>query len=593
MIELSVETKQPWSYLECTPDEAGPWMILADGVYFDKPSKDGVVPTKFLGQQLYISERVRDIDTGLESVCLVWHENSIRQSTVVARRTIATSAILELANNGLMVNSHNSSLVVQYLAHLLDFHQDRIPMSYVASSCGYKEPDGKRVFKLGNDSITATEDAPLVSFDQQSDTAGILDAYRTGGNPDDWLAVARELGNYPVAAFGVAAAFLSPILNDIKLPQNPIVDFAGVSSCGKTTLLRFIASVWGYPPEANGGLIRSWNSTPVFLERLASLANELPVFLDESHNANPKEVQNIIYQYANGTGRGRGGKSGGVQKVARHRGVLFSAGEVKLSAVGNHDGIGARILGFWGSPFGEGKSDLVRWITGTAYAHYGHAGRTVLYEYMLQGQDGIERVKRAYELALARLSPKAVDGVSERLVSLCAAAEAAGYLANSVLDLGWDVGSIVDQSLDMLLANRKISSAQASIELFGQWWIQHKELFDDANSAGMLSSSRRRVHGRMVPNTDGSKGLAVMQDVIKRVLEDEGYDYRSTIAHWGDRGWIEMDKGRKTKKVRFLGEPINMIVLTKAGLLAAKGGADPEEDVLSELGYDGAHLEES
>lgn len=592
-IRLLETQNETWSYEKCLPDPTANWMLLDDGVYLGINKKGVVVPTKIMGQQLFIGERAKDIDTGDESICLVWHDRGQICTATVLRQDISSGgSILKLANRGLMVHSGNAGKIVAYLDHLLDFNQDSIPVSYVVSSCGYKKPEEHEVFMLGNEMITGDSNAPSVRFDAQADASGILGAYRTGGNIDEWLAMARELGQYPVAAFGVAAAFLPPLLNDLKLPQNPIVDYSGVSSSGKTTLLRLIASVWGYPPEANGGLIRSWNSTPVFLEELARLANELPIFLDESHNANPKEVRNIIYQYGNGTGRGRGAKYGGVQKTARYRGVLFSAGEVKLTDVGNHDGIGARILGFWGSPFGQGKSDLVRRITGIAYTHYGHAGRLFLHQYLLRENECRELLKKIYEVAFTRLSTKANDGISERLASLCAAVEAAGRLANSILDLEWDIEAIVDQAFDAILSNRKVSSVQSSIEAFGEWYVQHKDMFctdDDATP----QSSRHQAHGRKLRTADGTDCVAVMQDVVRGVLEEHGYHFRSTIAHWADRGWLEVDRGRNTKRVRFLGELIHMIVLSEAGITAAKGGMDEDEDVLTRLGYDGTDFEQT
>lgn len=592
-IRLLETQNETWSYEKCLPDPTANWMLLDDGVYLGINKKGVVVPTKIMGQQLFIGERAKDIDTGDESICLIWHDRGQTCTATVLRQDISSGgSILKLANRGLIVHSGNAGKIVAYLDHLLDFNQDSIPVSYVASSCGYKKPEEHKVFMLGNEMITGDSNAPSVRFDAQADASGVLGAYRTGGNIDEWLAMARELGQYPVAAFGVAAAFLPPLLNDLKLPQNPIIDYSGVSSSGKTTVLRFIASVWGYPPEANGGLIRSWNSTPVFIEELARLANELPIFLDESHNANPKEVRNIIYQYGNGTGRGRGAKYGGVQKTARYRGVLFSAGEVKLTDVGNHDGIGARILGFWGSPFGQGKSELVRRITGTAYTHYGHAGRLFLHQYLLRQNECKELLKKIYEVAFTRLSTKANDGISERLASLCAAVEAAGRIANSILDLEWDIEAIVDQAFDTILSNRKVSSAQSSIEAFGEWYIQHKDMFyNDAISA--CKPSRQQAHGRMLSNADGTKGLAVMQDVLRGILQEHCYHFRSTVAHWADRGWLETDKGRNTKKVRFLGDLVNMIVLNEAGIVAARGGTDEDEDVLTRLGYVGSDFEQT
>jgi len=202
---------------------------------------------------------------------------------------------------------------------------------------------------------------------------------------------------------------------------------------------------------------------------------------------------------------------------------------------------------------------------------------------MSQGRRSAEEVKQTYEVAFARLAAESTDGISERLASLCAAVEAAGHLANDVLDLGWNVSRIVDQAFESILGNRDAGSVQTSIEVLGDFWATHKDMFNGTEGVKTAPNARQKAFGRTIGETDGFDCLAVLPPVVEKVLKGNGFDYRSTIAHWSDRGWLLTDKNRRTKKVRFNGEPTNMIVLSPTGLLAAKGGDDWDEDILSEL----------
>lgn len=584
-IKLIETENEPWSYEKCLPDPEGPWTLAEDGLYYDKRVRGGdVIPTKVIGQPLFIKERVKDVDSDDgESVCLVWHDRGRACTALVKRQDIASSGpILKLANRGLMVNSHNSAKLVDYLAHLLDFNQQLIPVSYVASSCGSKQVEEKQIFMLGNDMITADNNSPLVSFDSQSDVGGSLKALRTEGSLDIWIEAAKELREYPLAAFGVAGSFMPPMLNDLNIQQNPLIDYSGPSSTGKSTVMTFAASVWGLPPQHRGGLIQSWQSTPFFLEKLAGMANELPVFLDESHIADPKIVRDMIYSYCNGSGRGRGCGNGNTREVTPFRGVLFSAGEEKLAEVSKYGGMQARIIGFWGSPFGQNKAEFVDRITQIACTNYGHAGRKFLREYMQDRSSCVEVALEVYENSCNRLATKVNDDITGRLAPLCAAVEAAGCLADLILDLGWDMSSIVDHAFKKLLCDRKSDTDQASIETLGEWVLQNE-----------IYNSSKCSSARILKNIDGSMNLAIAVNTVRSILAENGYNYRSILPLWAKRGWLISDGDRNTKKTRINGRSENTVLLNEAGIAAAKGGIDEDDDVLIQLGYDGSDLEQT
>jgi hypothetical protein len=583
-------TVAPWSPDQCTPNSDSAWTLASDGVYYTRKTKSGPITERVLGQQIQVVQRAADLDAAIEYVTIRWgsHMTGWSETTVERRLISDVRSIIALANGGLSVNSNNAKDVVGYLAHVLDYHQLAIPVTSVVSKCGWKRINGEDVFMLGQQSLSISRQQ--VSLSPSADPDGFLDAMGPittepswSKLKKQWVDLARRLGGMPVAAFGVGAAFLPPLLADLKLAQNPILDFGGLSSCGKTSLITMAASVWGLPPEILGGLIRPWASTPVFIERTAALCNDLPIFLDESHLGKAEVVAGITYQYGNGTGKGRGNRDGGVQKTAKYRGVLFSAGEARLTDASNFDGVQGRVCGFWGNPFGVEDTDMITDINKTSTTCYGIVGPLVLRHYMGDRPGNSKRVQNWFTKALARLRPKTQDGIGARLAAICAAVEAAMHLANDVLKLEWNVSTIVDKAFAKVLGGRRVDSATAAMEYILSWTAGHRANFCGGDEAFPTNTwdapTVRDVFGRM---HEGH--FAILPDCLQRTLEAAKIPFRSTIAHWHDRGWLTHDKGHLTFQLRN-GAGRQRYYLTNdlgkkaAGLMAADADPAPETPV--------------
>jgi uncharacterized protein (DUF927 family) len=83
--------------------------------------------------------------------------------------------------------------------------------------------------------------------------------------------------------------------------------FLGGSSQGKSTALSIAGSVLGGGGRL--GFVRQWRSTTNALEPTAEVHNDLTLFLDEIHEAEPAEVVSSVYMLANGMGKARSSKS--------------------------------------------------------------------------------------------------------------------------------------------------------------------------------------------------------------------------------------------------------------------------------------------
>ena len=117
----------------------------------------------------------------------------------------------------------------------------------------------------------------------------------------------------------------------------------GQSSIGKTTVLSAAASAWG-GGEADGRnrFIRSWQTTAVGIEAIASLHSDTLVVLDELHLCDPRVLDPVIYAFANGIGKSRGNVHACLRPTKTWRVFGLSSGEVSSATWLHTGGFAAR-----------------------------------------------------------------------------------------------------------------------------------------------------------------------------------------------------------------------------------------------------------
>lgn len=111
----------------------------------------------------------------------------------------------------------------------------------------------------------------------------------------------------------------------------------GGSSCGKTTACHVAASVWGDKSH-----VRSWRATDNALEGMAALHNDNLLVLDEVGQIKARALDESVYMLANGSGKARAGRDGGLRKQYRWQTIILSSGELGLADKLAEDGRKAR-----------------------------------------------------------------------------------------------------------------------------------------------------------------------------------------------------------------------------------------------------------
>lgn len=144
------------------------------------------------------------------------------------------------------------------------------------------------------------------------------------GTAAQWRKNIGELcvGN-PLMITAVSLAFAGPLLSPLKLEGGGL-HFRGVSSSGKSTLLRLALSVWDKPSESQ------WLTTANALEPTLARKNSTLLAIDELGQASPKDVGAAAYMFGNGKGRSRLQSNGRAAASASWLTSVLSSGEISL-----------------------------------------------------------------------------------------------------------------------------------------------------------------------------------------------------------------------------------------------------------------------
>lgn len=229
-----------------------------------------------------------------------------------------------LARRGLFVNPArgDGAALCEYLAGVVTAKRAR-----VVARTGWHRIDGARVFVLPDEVLGE----PPVEVIYQP-VAREPSLFNAGGTLDDWqeAVAARCVGNSRLV-LAVSVAFAAPLL-ELLAEDGGGLHLRGASRVGKTTALRVAASVWGGEAGAGaGGYIRQWRATSNAVEGVAAAHSDTLLALDELGQADARDIGATAYMLANGQGKSRADRSGGLRAPLRFRTLFLSTGELGLA----------------------------------------------------------------------------------------------------------------------------------------------------------------------------------------------------------------------------------------------------------------------
>ena len=480
-------------------------------------------------------QRLVNIDSGEERLKIAYKKGKIWRSVIAEKSVIASSSsILQLAANGVVVNSENAKALSTYLLDIENLNYDYIP-------------EQKSVGRLGW--VSDKKFSPYVDelvFDGENNFKHIFNAVKSSGERQKWIDAMLDMRKEKSAGrLFLAASFASVLLEPCGLLPFFLHAWGGTET-GKTVGLMIAASVWACPKM--GEYIGTFNSTLVGQEMMASFLNSLPMCMDElqiQSSAGIKDFDKIIYQLTEGVGRTRGAKTGGLQKVNTWRNCIITNGEHPISNANSGGGAVNRIIEFECSE--KVYSDLVG-ICAVINQNYGFAGREFV-EFLQQ--EGAAEVVNAVQKELYRELLKS-DSTDKQAAS-ASAILAADYIATELIFN--DGNNLTVEDMTKIMTKKDdVNVNRRAYEFILELVTRNLNRFK-ANEYG-------EYQGEIWGKTDKDH-IYIIKSVFDREMQNAGFNSTAFLS-WAKRCEIvSVAKERRTKMVRIAGTLTNCVCIRK------------------------------
>ena len=509
---------------------AGDWEADDSGIF----KKNGYNDEVACPHPIMPVERLVNIDTGEEKLQLAFRKGTIWRKIIVSKTVLASSnKVTELAGSGIAVTSQNARAFIQYISDMENMNYYLIPEKKSIGRFGYIPDEGFSPFVDG------------LIFDGDSNFKAMFQTVRSRGSETKWLETAAEVREMSTTVkIILAASFASVLLEPLNcLPF--FVHLWGVDSgTGKTVALMVAASVWGDP--AVGAYVKTFDGTVVGMEKTAAFLNNLPFCLDELQLAKDSKGRTTfdVYKLAQGVGRTRGNRSGGVDLTPTWRNCILTTGESPLTGTASGAGAVNRVIDIECKSAQAVIKDGMR-ISGAVKRNYGFAGRKFVERLYQPGV--IDQVSERYRELFRILSDR---DTTEKQAMAAAAIILADELACQWIFSGQQPLTI-EQVSEFLASKAAVSAGDRGYKYLCDWVTQNSNKL-----CGRSENPNIEVLGAL---EDGR--AYIIRSVFERILQDAGYSTAAMISYLKQSNLIETRGRANTKGKRINGIPTECFCL--------------------------------
>jgi hypothetical protein len=463
-------------------------------------------------------ERLVNIDTGIEKLKIAFSKGKKWRELIVDKRTLASAnSIVSLADMGVAVTSENAKALVRYLSEVENINYERIPERKSVGRLGYIEDEGFSPYVDG------------LIFDGDANFRTMFSAISARGKASDWVSVAKECRAMSTTArIMLAASFASVLVQPFGALPFFVHLWGGESGTGKTVALMLAASVWGDPTV--GRYIQTFNSTMVGQEKTAAFLNSLPMLIDELQLAKDHRgrLQFNVYALAQGVGRTRGTKTGGIEKTPTWGNCILTTGESPLTVGGDGEGALNRVIDIECRASETVITDGMR-VSGTLKKSYGHAGK--LFVNNLTKAGIMDKAKGWFETIFKELSN---SDTTEKQAIPAALIIVADRLATEWFFHDGEPLSIEHIS-EFLRTKASVSMGERGYRYICDWIAQ--------NSARLKPVDNGETYGTV----DEEDGYAyIISKVFREACEAGGFSATALLSYLKSNGLIRTRGNRNT-----------------------------------------------
>lgn len=484
-------------------------------------------------------ERLINVDTGAEKLKLAFCKGDKRWRHVTAEKSVLASnqKILQLSDMGIAVTSENSRALVRYISDLENLNYDLIPEFKSVSRLGYIPEEGFSPYVDG------------LLFDGDANFRHIFNAVKSQGSRQAWFETAGTIrkGNV-MARVVLAASFASVLVQPCGALPFFVHLWGGESGTGKTVALMLAASVWGSPEM--GRYIQTFNSTAVGREKLAAFLNHLPLCVDELQLARDSRgrLNFDIYALAEGVGRTRGTRSGGVEQTPTWANCILTTGETPITGMGSGAGAVNRVIEMECRATEKIMEDG-HTVSSMVKKNYGFAGREFVSKLYEEGNT--ERC--------ASLFKEFFHALSENDTTEKQAMAAAVVLTADALATEWlfqDDRALKPEEIAPFLASKAaVSIGERGYKYMCGWVTQNANKMRPHTEQG-------DVYGLLQNDT-----AYIISNVFRQAAEDGGFSPAALLSWLKQQGLLETESSGKgtTKRKRVNGVLTNCVCMRMEG----------------------------
>lgn len=458
------------------------------------------------------------------------------QDLVVDNYDLSTTAgVTKLSAWGIGVTSLTANKLVDYFNTLKMLNYDQIPIRSSIKRMGYIPGMG---FAPYSDKLV---------FGAASEFRTLYDAISEKGEYEAWLDIAKKCREESIAAhIMLAASFASPLLAIVGSLPFFVHLWSPDGGTGKTVCLKLAASIWANPEM--GKYVQTLNATNVGMEKTAGFLGQLPYCMDELQLARDQQGHSKIdvYQLAEGVGRTRGTKGGGVEATSRWQCCFLTTGESPITDIKRGSGAVNRVIDIGCS---TDKPVLIdgRTVSRVIDANYGHAGR--IFVSKLYGYDAtLDSVRVTYNEYRRQLEKADVTGkqAMAAAVILTASQLAAYWIFKDNQQLE------VEDIVGYLATNESASMGVAAYAYLREWVAQNSKRFIVDEDVPC-----NEIYGVIKDDV-----ALIIRKVFNDTLERASFPVQSVLRYLRDEMIINTRKGKGfTISTRIAGNPTECVAL--------------------------------
>ena len=510
--------------------ECGQWLCDVEGVRM----VDGAYGTQIACcHPIMPTERLVNIDTGEEKINLAFYKSKRWRNMIVSKEvTAVASKITQLAARGVAVTSENAKNLVKYLCDIENMNLEIIPEHESVGRLGFVDEGRFSPYVDG------------LIFDGEAAYSPIFKAIKDNkGNFESWLEVAKKCRTESlVARIMISASFASALVKQVGALPFFVHSWSSESGTGKTVALMVAASVWGNPEP--GAYIQSFNSTIVGHEKMAAFLNNIPLCIDElqlskDHHGNSRFD---VYQLAQGVGRTRGNKSGGVDITPTWSNCILTTGETPIVKDGAGAGAVNRVIDLE-CPIGQKVIFDGQSTANTVRTNYGHAGRRFLEKV------NYDHAKQLYEDYFEALSHSETTEKQSMAAALVLTAD------NIVSETFFKEKPLEMKELQVYLKTKDMVSVGERGYRYICDWISMNIRYFMSNVD--TTENITKIYGLK----EGTEWIYINRSIFRQAVEEGGYNDRALLSFLKSKNLIQTRGRHFTRGKRIAGVLTECIVL--------------------------------